>query len=167
MEKKIVVYKLCNFSDRSNSDLKYKSVIWKPSLFNFFPPNKNIKYLVYWAFHHLQIFSNKNYSAYLVYENGKIISSLLVVPAHFKWPFMETDDVQFTYVMTHPDYRGQGLAIKMINSMISELGSKTNTFWYVTDTENRASIRVAEKLGFSYAGVAEREGWLNILELKD
>lgn len=166
MGKKIVVYKLNDISTGVKVKLDYKFVIWKPSLFKFYPPNKNIKYIIYWIFHYLNIFSNKNYSAYLVFDNGKIISSLLVVPAHFKWPFMGDNDVQFTYVMTHPDYRGQGLASNMINDMILNLSERVDEFWYVTDTDNISSMRVAEKIGFDMYSEAEKSNILGILREK-
>jgi ribosomal protein S18 acetylase RimI-like enzyme len=166
-DKKIVVYKLKPDNAIFAEKINYSVSIWKPSLVKIHPPNKSIKYLFYWLFHFFKVFHNEHYSSGLLLDNGKIVSSLLVVPAHFKWPFMGGDDVQFTYVLTNPKYRGKGLAKKTIQHMISELSSSVDTFWYVTDTENKASIKVAEKLGFEFAGYAERSGILRILRMKD
>lgn len=163
--KKTVIYKLKAANNNHEKLIDFDVSIWRPSLLNVYPPNKSFKYSIYWLFHWLKVFRNKSYSSCIGYDKGKIIASLLVVPAHFKWPFMAKNDVQFTYVMTSSDYRGKGLAKNMIQVMIAELSDSVDVFWYVTDTENIASIRVAEKLGFEFVGYGERKGMLKILKL--
>ena len=165
-EKRTVVYKLKAGIESVEESTNYDVSIWKPSLVNIYPPNKNFRYVIYWLFHWLKVFRNKRYASGMILDGEKMVSSLLVVPTHFKWPFMGKDDVQFTYVMTNSEYRGRGLAKKMIQIMISELNHDVDSFWYVTDTENKASISVAEKLGFEFVGYAERKGLLRILKLK-
>ena len=168
MSKSIVVYKKESVkSGKVNNNTSQNTLeIWKPGLFSFLPPNKDYKYLGYWFFHMFRIFKNRNYSAYLNYHNGVLISSCLVVPSYYKWSFMGSEDVQFTYVMTNKKYRGQGVAGKLIRSAMADLNDIVDSFWYVTDTENPASMRVAEKLGFSCQGKAERWSPLKILKLE-
>lgn len=121
---------------------------WRPGLNNFIPPGKGKKYFAYWLFHYLGIFRNKDYGAVLVKDKGELIASLLVVPAHFKWPFMAADDLQFTYVLTSPEFRGKGIGGQMLHFAIKEFQKPGRTFWYVTDTGNISSQRLAEKRGF-------------------
>lgn len=162
-----VIYRLNNYAqdlrpaDDSDGFL-YK--VWKPSLKSVLPPDKGLKYLVYWVFHVLGLFTNRDYSAVLVYRGEQLVSSLLVVPAHFKWPFMARDDLQFTYVLTHPDYRGQQLALRAIQYALSKLARPDRCFWYVTDTGNPSSTKLCEKLGFSFYSFGKRSGRLNILK---
>lgn len=140
--------------------------IWKPSWRSFLPPEKGRKYLLYWIFHVLGIFRNRDYGAVLVYRGECLISSLLVVPAHFKWPFMASGDLQFTYVLTHPDYRGQQLAFHAIQYAMFRLSKPGRSFWYVTDTGNPSSIKLCEKLGFGFYSFGYRSGGLKILKCK-
>lgn len=168
MGKETLVFKT-KYTDQGDTpdiNLVYDLKVWKPGIFRYLPPNKDYKYFMYWLFHYLRIFKNKSYSAYLLYNNDELVSSFLIVPSHFKWPFMQNNDVQFTYVMTNGKYRGKGVAGKLIEKTITDLNQSVDAFWYVTDTENIASIKVAEKIGFQCEGTAERRGLLNILRLK-
>ena len=168
MDTEIVLYQLK--SDKNSKRFPvlndYSVVKWTPSFTRIIPPKKNMKYINYWFFHYLKIFKNRNYSAVQVFNSDILVSSLLVVPAHFKWPFMNKNDVQFTYVMTNKDYRGKGIAMQTIMRVINDLAPVTNSFWYVTDTNNFASIRVAEKLGFKLAGKGKKSKILGILNIK-
>ena len=119
------------------------------------PPARGKKYLIYWVFHFLKVFTNRDYSAVLVYEKDNLIASMLIVPAHFKWPFMRKDDLQFTFVMTHPEHRGKGIAEMMLRFAIEILNQDNRFFWYVTDNENIASIRLCTKVGFELKGYGE------------
>ena len=168
MQKQIVVYRMEGEGNdcKNGGNQLTKLEIWRPGIFRFLPPHKDIKYLIYWFFHMLRIFKNRHYSAYFYYEEENLVSSCLVVPSYFKWSFMGARDVQFTYVMTNQLYRGQGVASKLIYTAMSDLGDKVGSFWYVTDTENPASMRVAEKMGFVCMGEADRSSTFKILNLK-
>lgn len=139
-----------------HADLNIK--IWKPSLFGFVPPGKGKKYVFYWLFHYLNIFKNNNYCAILIYNKSQLIASLLAVPAYYKWPFMREKDVQFTYVLTKKEFRGRGLALKMIQYAAKSLQNVTS-YWYITESANLGSVRVAEKAGFRIVGTGRTVGF--------
>lgn len=138
-------------------------IIWKPKGKSFIPPRKSRKYFIYWLFHYLGIFKNRDYSALLVYHNDLLIASMLIVPAHFKWPFMSKDDLQFTYVITQPEYRGKGIGEMMLRQAIKNFNKEKRTFWYVTDEKNLPSIRLCKKVGFIFCYYGFRSGILKIL----
>ncbi len=139
---------------------------WRPGIFNWKPKGKPLKYYLYTVFHFTGIFKNKSY-AYLELmdlDTGIPAASLLIVPAHFKYPFMKKNDIQFTYVMTKQEYRGKRLAILLLEEAWGQRKDKSGMAWYVTNTDNTASIRVAEKAGFALEGYGKRErGMLNRL----
>jgi ribosomal protein S18 acetylase RimI-like enzyme len=143
-----------------------RTVLWKPSLKHFIPQGKSKKYLVYWLFHFLHVFKNRDYSALLIYEKDKLISSLLMVPAYYKWPFMNKNDLQFTYVLTHSSYRGKGIAEKAIRYGISKMTLPGRCFWYVTDSGNTSSINLCTKLGFEYYSTASRSLDLKLFKVE-
>lgn len=168
-EKEIVVFRKKRLGNAASVDLGagYHIQKWNPAVFRLLPPNKGYKYILYWIFHYAKIFKNRKYSAYFIYNNeDELVSSCLVVPSHFKWPFMNRDDVQFTYVMTRPEFKGQGMAGKLINKVIELIEPEVDNFWYVTDTGNTASIKVAEKMGFKLVGKADRVGVYKQLKLQ-
>ena len=165
MPKDTLVYNKSSNGIALDIDSPYQTRIWKPGIFRYLPPHKNIKYLAYWMFYMVGIFKNDNYSAYYMFENDVLVSSCMVIPSYFKWPFMGIDDVQFTYVMTSNDYRGKGVAGKLIKKIMSDLQPKVDTFWYVTDKKNIASIRVAEKMGFQLIGQADKSDIFKIIKL--
>jgi RimJ/RimL family protein N-acetyltransferase len=142
----------------------FNSKIWVPSLSNFIPPGKGKKYFIFWIFHYLHIFRNRDYCAFFIYKNDINIASLLVVPAYFKWPFMEKNDVQITYVMTRPEYRGKGFGKIMLHAIMQQFKMDNRNFWYVTDTDNPASIKLSAKVGFEFWAYGKTEGFLRILK---
>jgi ribosomal protein S18 acetylase RimI-like enzyme len=168
---KTVVYKLpfthLGIDSNITEDDSYRFVFWKPSLKSFIPPQKSKKYFLFWLFHFLRIFRNKNYTTLLVYDDQVLVNSVMILPASFKWPFMQTNDLQFMYLITHQDYRGKGIAEKGIRYALGKLSEQGRDFWWVTDTNNTASIKLCSKVGFHFFGYAKWMGKLKILRMTD
>lgn len=145
---------------------EYKIVFWRPDLTRFVPESYPKKYFLYWIFHYLGIFKNKNYSAILIYNNSKVVSCILAIPAYFKWPFMNKKDVQIAYVITDSNYRGKGLAAEAIIASIKYLlNTSVNDVWYVTSEDNLSSIKLCTKLGFEPEGYGKRKYFLKFLHV--
>lgn len=144
-----------NMNTTISEEINFK--IWKPSLINIIPPFKNWKYVLFWLYHYLGVFGNKNYFYVQALHNQKLAGSLMVVPSFYKWKFMKRKDVQFMYVMTAEAYRGHGIAGTMIE-FASRNCSNVGEFWYVTSEQNLASRKVAEKIGFAFFSYGKRVG---------
>lgn len=139
---------------------------WTPSLKQPIPSGKPPKYLIYSVFSFLRIFKNINYVHYYTKHKSEIASSFLVMPAYFRWPFMQSRSVQFTYVMTVEEHKGKGLAWQGIYKAYQDLKSKgVENFWYVTDTKNMASQRLAQKMGFNFVGTAHNQKVFFIIKM--
>lgn len=151
-----IIFSTAQLTQQNTPADSYSYKLWKPGIRHSYPPNKSKKYIFYYLFHLLGIFKNKNYSAVLVYHQDQLIASLLIVPKYFKWPFMGNNDVQFTYVLTKKEYRGQGLATKMLLFGYEHLKLKVNNYWYVTTEDNVISQNVAMKCGFLKRGIGVR-----------
>ena len=65
---------------------------------------------------------------------------------------MSKNDLQIGDVWTHPEHRGRGLATYGLREIVRRRWVAGRRFWYVVDTGNGASIRVAEKAGFVKCG---------------
>lgn len=169
MDYLVYKYKKGNPAEYVNKNVVFK--IWTPSLLSFIPKGLPSKYILYWFFHYLHVFRNKNYKAILGYVDNVLVCSLLVVPNYFKWPFMNTNDVQLTYVKTYKDQRGKGYAKKMLNFTLSLFKKSDSNIWYVTDSDNVASQALAKSVGFEFTFFGERDyvkdiKWLKILKEK-
>ena len=79
---------------------------------------------------------------------------MLIVPTYFQWPFMADNDVQMTYVMTTYDARKQGWGEYLLRQGMQLFCREGRSVWYVTDTNNVASRKLAEKVGFVCVGKA-------------
>lgn len=148
MAKSILIYR-ANEIVPPNSAIEASLLVWEPSLGKLLPKGKPFKYIIYSLMALLRIFKNANYSYFTLRKENSVISSFLVVPPHYRWPFMFINDVQFTYVMTNKEFRGKGMAWQGLFEAAVLLKKKgVNAFWYVTESDNIASQRLAEKMGF-------------------
>lgn len=152
--KQIVVYSLELKSLHANADehVDLELQKWVPSIAHIIPANAGFEYLLFWLAHNLRIFKNRSYSAYQFIDGGRVISSLVCVPPLFIWPFMKKNDIQIKAVFTHPDFRGKGLALKLIKLVKNDFIGEKMTLWYITHDQNTSSLRLCEKAGFKFAG---------------
>ena len=67
---------------------------------------------------------------------------------------MERNDVQLAYVITQASSRCQGWASYLLSQGICRLARQNRSIWYVTDTGNLASQKLAENSGFELVGKA-------------
>jgi len=146
----ILIYKLKSEPKAAEEPCSIFLTEWKPTLFSWYPKGYGFKYTLYSLFKLTGIFKNKNYSAYLAYKDTQLIGSLLLVPAYYRWPFMDDDAIQITYVKIYKEFRGKGYGKQMIQKAILQLPAqvKEKGVWYVTDDTNKASKAVADSVGF-------------------
>lgn len=116
----------------------------------------------------LQWYNQKLQDGYpvMVYEeDGKAVGFATYGPFR-NWPAYKYTIEHSVYV--HPDYRKRGIA----SSLLQELIRLANEQQYAVmiagiDESNQGSIRLHEKLGFTYSGKIEKAGykfqrWLNL-----
>lgn len=161
----VVIYKL-DLNDYPKLDLEkpsFKLFHWKPRLMTGFRLKRfPVKYNIFWLYHFLGIFKSKNYSALALYDKNTVASALLIVPAYYKWPFMGENDAQITFVVTHKDYRRMGLSKFLVNYAMKSLKDKSvKKVWYVTESDNFASIGLCESIGFKFIGHGIKRSYFN------
>jgi ribosomal protein S18 acetylase RimI-like enzyme len=153
-------------------ELGYELTFWKPAITKIIPDSYPIKYVIYWLAHYLRFFSNRDYSAVLIYDNKRLIFYMLLVPRYYKWPFMGQDDLQFIYGVTKPEYRRLGIAKIAMDAAIAHFSKPGRKFWGVIHCDNIPSINWVERVGFKCAGKLQRFSllgisFLSILKLLD
>lgn len=134
----------------------YEFVLWRPSLRRWKPPMCQWKQLLYATAHHLRVFRNRDWSVLFIRQGDRIVHYSGIVPACFRWPFMNSDDLQISGTWTDPTFRGRGLATAALRKAITLFRRPERQFWYLTRTANAPSIAVCRKAGFSFVGTAHR-----------
>lgn len=124
--------------------------LWTPSYCSFFPRGmESFLYFIWWIFHICHIFFNRGYRVFLIRDTDeRIVHRSVITPGYFRFPFMESDDLQIGNIWTAEDQRGKRLSVFAMNTIMSICYKKTRTMWYLVEQDNEASIRAAERSGF-------------------
>lgn len=130
--------------------------LWGPSMTRIIPPSLGLKHSLWWLFHYLGVFHNRDYAVVLIGNGDNLIHRSCIVPAYFRWPFMEANDCMISSTWTHPDYRGQGLATAALMQAMRTYAKPGRRFYYCSRPANSASIAVCRKAGFFLVGSARR-----------
>ncbi len=149
----------------SGSDLPegYSLKIWRPSIFELIPKGLSKFPFILWSImHYLKLFINSNYNIFLVYCNKEIIHYSGVLPKHFKYPFMNNNDIQIGPCWTHTEHRRKGIASFVIKKIIETYKKPGCKFWYITREENIPSKKFIESLGFLKYGIGFKKNKFGI-----
>lgn len=135
----------------------YSCVLWRPSGLNVAPAGLPIKtFGAWWLFHHLRIFSNRDYWVLLIFRDSSLVHQSVLTPRYFRFPFMGKDDLQIGNTWTDAGHRGRGLAGFAIRHLIEMFRAPGRRFWYVVERDNSASMSAVKKAGFKKFGEGER-----------
>ena len=141
----------------------YTHKLWQPSVVKLRPPGVSLcPFSIWWLFHYTHIFSNNKYCVLLISYNNKVIHRSLITPGYFRYPFMGKNDLQIGDIWTEVSFRGQGIATSAIALIFNHFKSEKLKFWYVVNENNLASIKLAERSGFTFCGKGERCSRLGI-----
>jgi RimJ/RimL family protein N-acetyltransferase len=135
----------------------YSYAIWRPSPLRVWPPNTRgiklkLRFLFRWILHQLHIFAGRNSGILVVYADTLLVHYSGFTPRYWRFPFLSDADLQIGDTWTHPAYRGQGLALFALQTIMQAESRPGRRFWYVVEAINAPSIRVVEKAGFCLAG---------------
>jgi len=132
----------------------YYVKVWTPKLLSIAPKKLlTPTFLTWWLFHWSKIFKNSHYKIILIYTHErKLVHYTVILPAHFRFPFMQDGDVQIGPLSTVSDHRRNGLALYALGHIAKEYRNTHRNIWYVVRKENEPSIRLIEKYNFIKAG---------------
>jgi acetyltransferase (GNAT) family protein len=102
--------------------------------------------------HRLHVFTSDDCGALLVRDGTRLVHYSGFTPKFWRFPFLADGDLQIGHTWTDPTYRGEGIALFALQTVVSKESKPGRRFWYVVEDVNLASIRVAEKAGFVLAG---------------
>jgi len=90
-----------------------------------------------------------------IWDGRWLLHRSILTPRWYRFPFMAPEDLQIGDVWTEPRARGQGLAGQAIAEALAQAGNGQRV-WYVVEANNRPSVRLIEKCGFSCVGEGMR-----------
>ena len=159
MEKRVVFYKGKPDSAPEPPLLPdgYESLFWRPSLTAICPPGFGFyPFLVWWLLHVLHVFQNREYGVFVIRRDNKWVHRSVVTPRFYRFPFMNSRDLQVGDVWTAEHERGNSLASFALLSILRDEPIRNRTYWYLVDEDNTASIRIAERANFGTAAIGTR-----------
>lgn len=131
--------------------------LWRPHGFALKPRDfPAMPFAVWCLFHHSRLFANRDYAILTLRHQGVLVHRSCLFPPYFRFPFMQPPDLQIGDTWTRDAYRGRGLAAYALREAVRRSPAPGRGFWYLCESTNRASVRVAEKAGFSLRGSGTR-----------
>lgn len=134
----------------------YSCTVWRPKIWPALPHGLSdsklrLRFLFRWAVHRLHLFAGSGCGILLIYDREHLAHYSGFTPRYWRFPFIGDGDFQIGDTWTDPAYRGKGLALFALRSIVTTLGAPGRRFWYVVEAANRSSIRVVEKAQFKLA----------------
>jgi len=129
----------------------YTARIWKPEKLEMVPygmQNMMTLFVTWWLMGKFGLFSCDDFCVCIIYYDKLAVHYSVVLPRFFRVPFIAKNDLQIGPVSTNIDHRKKGLASFAINEIMNTFCSDSRTFWYITRTNNIASIKTCEKADF-------------------
>jgi len=112
--------------------------------------------LAWWAMERLHLFARRGFAEVTVRRGPALAQRLIVTPKWRRFPFMSESDLQIGDVWTAPAERGKGLARTAIAKAQHMAGLREARLWYLAESGNLPSVRLAEACGFSLVGTGRR-----------
>ena len=135
----------------------YRLTVWHPTWRRWTPPAlSGAKWLVWALLHYSGIFPGRRYAVVQIWHGGELVHRSPVFPKYFRFPFMQSHDLQVGDTWTDERERGRGLAVVGLRHAAAMAGAGGSRLWYVTTRANAASVRVAERAGLAQVGVGTR-----------
>ena len=151
---KVTSGSLIQKNEFSGPNEKISLVLFRPSITKILPKGIiKISFLIWWVFWVLGFFKRDYFIGIAFNSDKKFIHHFVILPKFFKYPFMGEDDLQIGDVWTHPSYRGFNLSAFAISSLIEAVPVHYKSIWYITEAENKSSIKVANKLKFNFSSI--------------
>ena len=101
------------------SNLTYPK--WKLTEINYVPFGKYFRPTIYSLFSLIGLFKKNLFWFCRGFNWKDLVSNFLIIPAHFKWDFMNINSVQFTYVVTNQEFIRQVIGSKSISLTYDDL----------------------------------------------
>ncbi len=108
----------------------------------------------FWVLHFTRIFRSPDYAVFVVFRDELPVHYTAVVPKYFRYPLMEPSDLLLGSIWTKPGHRGRSIARSVVAAILRTYSGRR--CWYLTRTENLASMSIASASKLRPIGRASR-----------
>jgi RimJ/RimL family protein N-acetyltransferase len=134
-------------------DSSYSTELWRPAWKRIRPAGVPVfPFGLWWLLNSAGFFANRDYGILIVRQGDALVHRSCVFAGDLRFPFMRKDDLQIGDVWTQPNYRGRGIAKRVLSTIVSLPQFRGRRFWYIVEESNLPSIRAAEDAGFTLFG---------------
>jgi len=137
--------------------------IWKPAAHGL-PPigSRSRDNLAWWLLTRLGAFATDEFAEFTVWRDAILVHRLTVSPRWHRVPFMGADDLEVGNIWTLPEARGQKFTQSVLGEAHRLFGSNARRWWWLTDSDNAASIATAAQCGYRRIGTGKKTRPLGI-----
>lgn len=128
--------------------------IWRPR--ERFPTPLDPLRLATWLQDRCGLFDDGRYTELSLWRGEQRVHRLVVTPRWYRFPFMNSGDLQIGALWTDPAWRRRGLARRTMAEAHRLFAGPSQRFWYVTDAANAASTALALAAGYQPCGEGRR-----------
>ena len=127
---------------------EFKIVIFTPSMFRLKKHYSNLLIYIFWF-----LFTKRKYKiVYVINKKNEIIHYSHILPKLFKFPFMQSNDLEIGPCWTSKEYRGRGIYPFILKYIVEKLSQDNRRFWIFAHEDNNPSIKGIRKSGFRFVG---------------
>jgi RimJ/RimL family protein N-acetyltransferase len=144
---------------------RYRIETWRPQRDGLPDRLPYRPFAIWWLFDRLGLFSSRHAGVAMIFEGDRLVHRSLVTPRWYRFPDMGPRDLQIGDTWTDEAHRGKGLARAAIGAIHAHWAGQYERMWYLTEADNRASVRVIEACGYALAGSGERTRRLGLAAL--
>lgn len=102
----------------------------------------------------------RGYEFYYLMDGTSLCAYTFLKRNYFgKYAFMAKDDYLINPYYVRDEYRGKGLATRMLRAVMTQLPQNHGKIWAVVKDDNQPSIKVLSKVGFQQVGYSIQTGW--------
>lgn len=134
----------------------YHWCLWNPTLLSLKPRGTPWYFVVWWLFHHIRVFRNRDYHVALIFHDKRIAHYSIVSPDYFRFPFMADEDLTVGDSWTDPEQRGKGLYSCVLRRVAWEFGTPGRKIWTIHAAGNEGSRKAFLRAGYRFVGHVER-----------
>lgn len=129
------------------NDFEYDIEVFQPTLFNLKCHKSSSVLFLFWY-----LFSRNKYFIVYVKNQNKIIHHSVCITKFYRFPFMDSNDLEIGPCWTDENYRGKGIYPYVLKYVLSNFKDKYDKFFIMTDSDNIASQKGILKAGFEFIG---------------
>lgn len=96
--------------------------------------------------------------AITAFEDGDAVGWALAHGRSWRFPFMETNDLQFGLVYVDPGHRRSGIGLGLVLDLVVGSAADTGNVWWFCAESNEESVRIAERADFHQVGLVRKAG---------